>query len=167
MAEVKRRKKMDGPRTEVFAMRLDPKLKYLAEIAARKQRRSLANFIEWTIEQALGQVNLEDGGFNDRGITVADMSAKLWALDESDRLVQLAELYPDLLTYEEQLIWRVITEHSAFNKLTKRMSNFKFNKGVNVSLVRDCWAEIKAYGLGTGTKESLDESLCLHDDIPF
>lgn len=167
MAEVKRRKKMDGPRTEVFAMRLDPKLKYLAEIAARKQRRSLANFIEWTIEQALGQVNLEEGGFNDRGITVADMSAKLWALDESDRLVQLAQLYPDLLTYEEQLIWRVITEHSAYNKQTQRMSKFMGSLGVDVGLIRACWAEIKAYGLGNGTEEALDESLCLHDDIPF
>jgi hypothetical protein len=167
MAEVKRRKKTDGPRTEVFAMRLDPKLKYLAEIAARKQRRSLANFIEWTIEQALGQVNLEEGGFNDRGITVAEMSAKLWALDESDRLVQLANLYPDLLTYEEQLIWRVITEHSAYNEQTKRMSSFKSGATVDVRLVRDCWTEIKAFGLGTGTEEALDESLCLHDDIPF
>ena len=167
MTEVKRRKKTDGPRTEVFAMRLDPKLKYLAEIAARKQRRSLANFIEWTIEQALGQVNLEDGGFNNSGITVADMSAKRWALDESDRLVQLAELYPDLLTYEEQLIWRVINEHSAYNEQSKRMSNFKGSLGVDVSLVRACWAEIKAFGLGTGTEEALDESLCLHDDIPF
>ena len=166
MIGVKRSKKMDGPRTEVFAMRLDPKLKYLAEIAARKQRRSLANFIEWTIEQALGQVILEGGGFDVEGLTVAHMSAKLWALDESDRLVQLAELYPDLLTYEEQLIWRVINEHSAYNKLAKQWSNFKFGGKINVSLVRDCWPEIKAYGLGTGTKEALDEALSLHD-IPF
>ena len=61
MAEKNRKAKAGGPRTEVFAMRLDPKLKYLAEIAARKQRRSLANFIEWALEQALAQVKLAEG----------------------------------------------------------------------------------------------------------
>ena len=34
MTEKKRKPKATGPRTEVFAMRLDPKLKYLAEIEA-------------------------------------------------------------------------------------------------------------------------------------
>ena len=43
MTEKNRKAKVSGPRTEVFALRLDPKLKYLSEIAARKQRRSLAN----------------------------------------------------------------------------------------------------------------------------
>lgn len=46
MPETKRKPKTGATRTEVFAMRLDPKLKYLAEIAASKQRRSLANFVE-------------------------------------------------------------------------------------------------------------------------
>ena len=75
MTEKKRKPKAVGPRTEVFAMRLDPKLKYLAEIAARKQRRSLANFVEWAMEQALGRVQLIESGYNGDGPTVADASA--------------------------------------------------------------------------------------------
>lgn len=167
MTERKRKPKAAGPRTEVFAMRLDPKLKYLAEIAARKQRRSLANFIEWTIEQSLSQVCLGESGFNDGGVTITDMATRLWALDEPDRLVRLANLYPDLLTYDEQLIWRVIIEHSVYNKTIKRFSDFKIGKEINLGLVRDCWNEITAYVLGTGSKEALDESLCSHDDIPI
>ncbi len=58
MTEEKRQPKAGAPRTEVFAMRFDPKLKYLAEIASRKQRRSLANFVEWAIEEALKTVYL-------------------------------------------------------------------------------------------------------------
>ena len=72
MAEKNRKAKAGGPRTEVFAMRLDPKLKYLAEIAARKQRRSLANFIEWSMEQALDAVKLyehRDGLVNKLSLT--------------------------------------------------------------------------------------------------
>jgi hypothetical protein len=49
MPETKRKPKTGATRTEVFAMRLDPKLKYLAEIGASKQRRSLANFVELSI----------------------------------------------------------------------------------------------------------------------
>lgn len=167
MAETKRKTKAGAPRTEVFAMRFDPKLKYLAEIAARKQRRSLANFVEWAIEQALNNVHLIGPDFNGNGETVADATAKLWALDEPDRLIQLATNYPDLLSYDEQLIWRIICEHSTFNKETKTISRFKEKNNIDIGLVRDCWKEIQAYATEAGTKEELDEALCFHDSIPF
>ncbi len=168
MAETKRKSKTGAPRTEVFAMRLDPKLKYLAEIAARKQRRSLANFIEWTIERALENVYLlEPGarGSDDPGETVIGSSAKLWALDESDRLIQLAKNYPELLTYDEQLIWQVINEQSVYNEQINEVSVFVNGHTISNSLVRKCWPEIKAYALGTGTEEELDSVLCNHDNI--
>ena len=34
-------------RTETVTIRLDPKLRYLTELAARKQRRTVSSFIEW------------------------------------------------------------------------------------------------------------------------
>ena len=109
MSERKRSAKVKVPRTEVFAMRLDPKLKYLAEICARRQRRSLANFIEWTIEQALREVSLNPRGqTSSPPVTAADKAGELWSPDEATRLLKLADLYPDLLTYEEQLVWDVI-----------------------------------------------------------
>ncbi len=40
-------------RVHGLTVRLDPRLRYLADIAARKQRRTLASFIEWAIEQSL------------------------------------------------------------------------------------------------------------------
>lgn len=167
MANGKRKAKEGGPRTEVFALRLDPKLKYLAEIAARKQRRSLANFVEWAIERALTQVHLVDPDLNDNVETIADATGKLWALDEPDRLVQLAEYFPELLSYDEQLIWRVICEHDVYNQSSNRISSFRDGKGIATSLVRDCWPQIKAYALGTGSKDELNEVLLHNDDIPF
>lgn len=171
MTEKNRKSKVGAPRTEVFAMRLDPKLKYLAEIAARKQRRSLANFVEWAIEQALSRVQLIESAFNGEGPTVADASAQLWALDEPDRLKMLAANYPDLLSYDEQLIWRVISEHSVYNKESKRISRFNDGKNIDAELVRACWPEIKAYALEEkkegATKDRLDAAICTHDSIPF
>jgi hypothetical protein len=160
MSERKRKLKIGAPRTEVFAMRLDPKLKYLAEIAARKQRRSLANFVEWAIEQALGDVPLNAlGDTNGPTITVSDKASQLWSVDEATRLVTLATLYPDLLNYEEQLIWDVICQHSTRIQNTTKRLHFMENGSVDLAAVRGCWDGIKSYAIGTGTKEELDELL--------
>jgi uncharacterized protein (DUF1778 family) len=50
---------MRRKRLEVVTFRLDPKIKYLAQLAARKQRRTLSNFVRLAIEQSLSQVHLE------------------------------------------------------------------------------------------------------------
>jgi hypothetical protein len=154
----KRRKSHDGsPRTEVFAMRLDPKLKYLAEIASRKQRRSLANFVEWAVERALSEVPLNAMGDSGQAVTVADKAAQLWGLDEVTRLVNLATLYPDLLTYEEQRIWDVICQYSTRVKGTTKRVRFRENGVVNLQAIRFCWVAIKPFALGTTSKEEMDE----------
>lgn len=178
MTEVKRRRKKDGPRTEVFAMRLDPKLKYLAEIAARKQRRSLANFIEWAVEQALSKVMLvETGDFNGQyDQSVLDEAGKLWDLDPSDRFIKLAEIYPDLLTYEEQLIWKAIHEISVHQAFTDkdgvaRSNTFRFTYGEGTNRkpdrfkIREYWLTLVAYAEGHATEE--DVKAALKESIPF
>ena len=159
MADGKSKTKAGGPRTEVFAMRIDPKLKYLAEIAARKQRRSLANYVEWAIEQSLSTVYLEEPKEHNRGKTVADTALDIWDLTEADRVFKLAMWFPDLLTYEEQLIWRVIGQYAekmhGFNEPIRLKNENQYSTG----LIRDCWSEIKAFALGTGSKEALDSAI--------
>src|SRR5262245_49662003 len=93
-------------RTETVTIRLDPKLRYLTELAARKQRRTVSSFIEWAIEQALSQVVLDDQTRQ----TVLNAAGQLWDPDEADRLVSLGCGYPDLLTYDEQVLWKLIRE---------------------------------------------------------
>ena len=172
MAEKNRKAKAGGTRTEVFAMRLDPKLKYLAEIAARKQRRSLANFIEWSIEQALGTVKLvEFTELNDPyNRSVIDEANKLWDLEPSDRLIKLAENYPELLNYEEQLIWKAIFEVSTCEIHKDAKGNTEAipmyfvlgtgsNKTANRTPVKYCWAELVGYANGTVSIEELQTAL--------
>jgi len=83
------------PKPEIYGIRFDPMIKYLAEIAARKEHRTLANFIQFTLVQALEQVKLGHG-------TVMSESYKLWDIDEHDRLKKLAKYYPELVTFEER-----------------------------------------------------------------
>jgi len=101
-------------RSETVTVRLDPKLRYLAELAALKHRRTLSSFIEWAIEDTLSRVKLKEGsGYNnDYGVTVADEAPALWDVDDADRFAKLALHYPDLLTHEEQKRWKLIRENS-------------------------------------------------------
>jgi len=99
-------------RSETVTVRLDPKLRYLAELAALKQRRTVSSFIEWAIEDSLSRVYLQEGGYgNDPGTSVADVAAKLWDVDDADRFAKLAMTYPDLLTHDEQKRWKLIREN--------------------------------------------------------
>lgn len=99
-------------RSETVTVRLDPKLRYLAELAALKQRRTVSSFIEWAIEYTLSRECIEESGYgNDRGTTFFDVASKLWDVDDADRFVKLALNYPDLLTHEEQKRWKLIREN--------------------------------------------------------
>lgn len=178
MTEKKRKPKATGSRTEVFAMRLDPKLKYLAEVAARKQRRSLANFVEWSLEQALGTVNLvETDDYNGQhNRTVLNEASKLWDLEPSDRFIKLAENYPELLSYEEQLIWKAIFEVRAYETHTdadgkKQYNEYDFvdgqgsNRTADRMIVQECWPQLVGYAEGTVSMEELQAAL--KNTIPF
>ena len=99
-------------RSETVTVRLDPKLRYLAELAARKQRRTLSSYIEWAIEDSLKSVLLYQGtGYNgDDNVSVADEVLRLWDVDEAERFLRLAIHYPDLLTHQEQEVWKLVQD---------------------------------------------------------
>lgn len=110
MAELEKRKVSGGgklSRSETVTVRLDPKLRYLADLAARKQRRTLSSYIEWAIEDCLYRTNLYANG----DTTLAAEAANLWDVDEADRFAKLALRHPDLLTHEEQVRWKLVKEN--------------------------------------------------------
>jgi len=108
--EQKERRGSKLNRTEIVTIRLDPRLRYLTELAARKQRRTVSSFIEWAIEQMLNEVMLQEdySGGGSTTVSVREEASRLWDVDEPDRLVRLATFYPDLLTHEEQVLWKLI-----------------------------------------------------------
>lgn len=97
-------------KSEVISIRLDPRLKYLAELAARRQRRPLSSYVEWAIEQSLKIVGPEYGSTLPSEPSLADVASLLWDVDEADRFAKLALAYPELLTHEEQILWKLIRE---------------------------------------------------------
>lgn len=96
-------------RSETVTVRLDPELRYLAEIASRIQRRTLSSYIEWAILASLNQVPIEDSPH--QVPTVADLGRTLWDVDEADRFAKLGINAPHLLNFDEQKLWKLIREN--------------------------------------------------------
>ena len=142
-------------RSETVTVRLDPKLRYLAELAARKQRRTLSSFIEWVIEESLKSIIYLENAEGSRSI--ASLSAELWDVDEPDRFVKLAIRYPEMLTHDEQVLWKLIKENGYLwvrdrNEMWQvRESSLIFTR------LRQQWPNFRKVALGELPKSSLPD----------
>jgi hypothetical protein len=123
-------------RSETVTVRLDPKLRYLAELGARKQRRTLSSFIEWAVDQALGEVRLGEW-------TIAFEADELWDVEEADRFVQLALHHRDLLTFEEQQLWKALNSSQLLSPAEPLEAGFNVKLEMHVlPVLRDFWPEL-------------------------
>lgn len=150
-------------RSETVTIRLDPRLRYLAGLAARKQRRTVSSFIEWAIEDALNRVCLledvdEFGAHSETSINSA--AQNLWDVDEADRFAKLAFNYPDLLTHDEQILWKLVRENGYLWGGRYRGSDHKWSweadeHSLNLQRLRKHWSNFVAVAKGEGEKSSL------------
>lgn len=98
-------------RSQVVTVRLDPRIRYGVELAARKHRRTASSFIEWAIEQALEMVVIREAeNQRQQPVTAQDAQNQVWDVDEPDRFAELAINFPELLNHEEQVLWKLIRE---------------------------------------------------------
>ena len=171
-------------RSETVTIRLDPKLHYLANLAARRQRRTLSSFIEWAVQNSLGAVMISEGGYQQEPKSIADVANELWDVDGSDRFIKLAIRFPDTLNHEEQILWKLIRENGfvwrgGFNLVTKEWVWKVREEGIILDRLRQWWETFRAVARGedkaalpTWTKtmpEEKDEDVAPMDDedIPF
>jgi len=154
MAEQEKRKGAGGKlsRSETVTVRLDPKLRYLAELAARKQRRTVSSFIEWAVETSLKSVELYSGTSytSDPSLSVADEGNSLWDVDEAERFVKLAIRYPELMTLEEQERWKMLSDADLLGPARTRTQlgalqwNFGRLDDVVYPTIRRIWPDLLA-----------------------
>ena len=127
-------------RSETVTVRFDPKLRCLLELASRKQRRTVSSFIEWAVEESLKQVLIRENSHPNSGassLSIADVAAVLWDVDEADRFALLALDYPNMLTHEEQTIWKLVREHGLFwDGSHNRMNSFEWEWRVSKDSLR-------------------------------
>jgi hypothetical protein len=145
-------------RSETVTVRLDPRLRYLAEVAARKQRRTVSSFIEWAVEEALSRVLLRQ---EDPVLSVGGEGDKLWDVDEADRLIKLGLQFPELLTYDEQVLWKLIRETSALWKALApgeepHIFSWRIRHEIlHCERLRESWDTFKAVAEGTAGRDAL------------
>ena len=152
-------------RSETVTVRLDPQLRYLAELASRKLRRTVSSFIEWAIEDSLRKISVHYGA--EHGESIFDNAHLLWDVEEVDRLVKLATYHPHLLNHQEQLLWKLIRELSVYNPNIKKSSKFYENDNLRLWLIKACWQELKGFVDGTVSEAELRKVICIQDVIPF
>ena len=179
------RDEVGGKRSEIVTVRFDPKLKYLAELAARKQRRPLSSYIEWAVERSLEQVALQEDWNGDKTtVSDAERMHQLWDLDESDRVIRLAFYLPNLLAHEEQLVWKLIRENGYLwrGQYSGNPPEWKWvvkPESIILDRLREYWPIFKAVAQGaqnasalptwqkTKVTPPLSSRSPIDDDIPF
>ena len=161
-------------RSEITSVRLDPKLRYLAELGAKKQRRTVSSYIEWAVEKSLEQVVLSVGDRNEPDDTLASEAANLWDIDESERFIKLAIRYPDLLDQAEQERWKLLRDSKVLSPAHSRTTygsdqwNYAKLDDTIFPAVRQIWGDlVEAHKAGPAagaawvrrTREAVDSGL--------
>jgi hypothetical protein len=142
-------------------------LRYFTELAARKQRRTVSSFIEWAIDQALYLVDWPIDDEIGPPAKLMDAAPRLWDPDEADRFARLALYYPDILTYDEQVLWKLIEECEAL-----WLVDLEKRKGYRASSVEDWllypalrkhWEALKKVANGDADRSILPEPEEAHE----
>jgi hypothetical protein len=132
-------------RSETVTVRLDPKLKYAAELAARRHRRTLSSFMEWAVEEAVEKVVV--------GLKESEnakyVMAKVWSINEVDRFFNFALAYPHLLTHDEEILWEKIKEHDFL--WTYDEDKTPKIKDRNREKLKSMWSQFQEYARGEKT----------------
>jgi len=136
------KKALNTARSETVTVRLDPKLHYLAGIAAREQVRTRSGFIEWAVRRTLSDkaAMLNEPLVGDGPGAPPLWEEHLWDVDEADRFFSLATLRPGLLTIPEQRLWKLFTMHMQHTKRKITSASFRefwHDPSINTSHLQD------------------------------
>lgn len=170
-------------RSEVVTVRLDQKLRFAAEIVARKQRRTLSSFIEWAIEQAVSKEIVQINDHDIQEATALEVTAKIWDVDEADRFIKFAETCPTLLNFKEERLWKTIKETPYFFQHVEKEDDSPNSKliwdtcssNIRFERVREYWDKLQKIAEGEECKDSLPtlpeneirQKANTADEIPF
>lgn len=131
-------KKSRGPSTTIpISLRLSPRTYFGLTLLARKRHCTLTAAVELAVTRAIADE--VDGLVERRGKETVNILDQTWDPDEADRVVKLAMMYPALLHYEQDKLWKAIREEPTFWE-SKDQPNFK--------AIRDRWPALKAHYLG-------------------
>lgn len=104
-------------RSEIIQARLSPKVKFVAEILARLERRTLSSQIETILEKTATntEVDIQSGEHKGKHkVNLMEFVNGMWHFDEATRFVIYALSFPNLLTEDETALFRKILDAPFF-----------------------------------------------------
>ncbi len=117
MANEKKRDSAGSSKGQTLTIRIAPKTKFTLEMLARKQHRSVTAVIEWLTARAADEEFSYESKFEADGRVETYKSSlldDLWDVDEVVRLVHLVDRAPSLMSYDEELLWKIIGLEQGF-----------------------------------------------------
>jgi len=96
-------KSKGSPKLEQLTVRLDPKIRFGLELMSRANHQSLAQSVEWAVRVAMQTVKVNSTGTIGTLVDIVFSQKSPMAL-----LYRLWELEPNLLTFEERAMIRLI-----------------------------------------------------------
>lgn len=135
-------------RSDNVTMRFDSRLKYLASVVARYERRSFSNIVELALERYLNEfaatkLSSTEHSFN--------LTKELWSPHQVLRFALLADELPTLLTFEEEVLWRLILKDGA---LWKAPPPLGVRHKLNLEQLQEKWSGLVAEAEQIAAKEA-------------
>ena len=135
-------------------IRIEPKVRYLVELAARARGLSLTAYIESALMDSLRDVYLDGGHVNDSLLTLeerqqqlappldtfAHYADSLWSENPGKRLA-LRCVLDHLMSEDEKAVWNYIMSHDAYSTGTKS------SRKPNHTAISENWLLLKAAAL--------------------
>jgi hypothetical protein len=124
-------------RTESLTIRMNPRTKYLAQLAATQNGMTLSSLIDSSLLRALERTRITYAG---ETIALSKIADQLWAEHEADRIVLLADNFPFLLTPQQEEMWEVIQATQKYWRVS--LSNGEWNVSqatFNFEALRQDW----------------------------
>ena len=142
-------------------MRLDPRRRYLLDLLARFQTRTMTGVIEAAITEEAKKVNLG-------GKSLYDRLEELWAGEEAERLARLALFARLELRTEEDAIWEVVLKTPGFWREGSARSSMD---DLRLEVLLRHWQALKKHveEHGSGGPFPLSETpqVTFDEDFPF
>jgi hypothetical protein len=147
---------------DAFSLRLDPKFRFAAELAAAKERRSLSSLMESSLAQTLRKIMVAaQAGEEISAMQVAD---QVWDADEARRLMLMAVRFPALSYFRA-----TAPAHSdraqpvLFPGVTRKTVRLDYDqlRFVDWSAVHDSWGKLKQVAAGLLPESELPRSVAV------
>ena len=153
-------------KSEVVSIRLSPRLKYLADLAARAEERTISNYVEWVVRESLKSHAILIQGHAVQ-VEEADRQYKLWDIDPAERLAKLALLSPEMLSPDEQMIWRLIRDTrwlwSDDKDLEQPWNWLEGSGALNIRATSMNWSRLRAVAANTAQPDMRPHGLQKQD----